>query len=143
MCIPTPQPPRKVQAPRGIEMQISSPLPVSKPDLVRGFSGRHTWDLGPLLPGGEIALTFQGCWLNPGSECLQGKHLLGGGGWGFCAHTPLPPAPGPLLLTFKGASNFLSDQFVFEDSGLCPSSPSLQTLLKNKTEQNLFNLASL
>lgn len=44
MCIPTPQHPRKVQAPRGIEMQISSLLPVSKPDLVGGFSGRHTWD---------------------------------------------------------------------------------------------------
>lgn len=105
----------------------------------RLFRASH---LGPLLPGGEIALTFQGCWLNPGSECLQGKHLLGGGGWRFCAHTPLPP-PGPLLLTFKGASNFLSDQFMFEDSGLCPSSLALQTLLKNKTEQNLFNIASL
>ena len=39
--------------------------------------------LGPLLPEGEIALTFQGCWLNPGSESFQGKHLFRGGVWGF------------------------------------------------------------
>ena len=47
-------------------------------------------------------------------------------------HPHLPQ--GPLPLTFKGTYDFLSDQCLLKDFGLCPSSPSLQTLVTNKTK---------
>lgn len=67
---------RKEQTPRGIEMQISSPLPVRAGPGRRLFRASH---LGLLLPEGRTAPICQRGGRDSGSESLQGLHLLGRG----------------------------------------------------------------